>query len=105
MPHMPPAQEPVACAGEQGMPQPPQLCASVAKRVLLYSQPSPGRPSQLLKPGLQGPTPHIPPVQTPVAFAGEQTTPQPPQLLGSFGKLLLAYSQPSAYWPSQSLKP
>ena len=77
-------------------PQPPQLSTSVAE---FDSQPSAAVPLQLLKPVVQVPGWHWPALQTPMALAGAQVLPQPPQ----FAVLAaMSCSQPLLGMPSQS---
>lgn len=77
----------------------PQPEPHVAGEFRFTSQPFAGLPSQSEKPALQLAMPHVPAtVHMPVAFAGEQLTPQPPQLL----LVLSRTSQPSDTRPLQS---
>src|SRR5262249_40646756 len=62
-------------------------------------------PSRSTCPGAHMAMPHDPPVHLAVALGRLQTTPQPPQFMGSVPKPALAYSQPSPGIPSQSLNP
>src|SRR5262249_61873488 len=87
VPHCPPAQ-PAPLA--QAVPHLPQLLGSVSR---LLSQPSLALPLQSLKGWLQLAMPQALLVQTPVALAGAQWTPQPPQLSRL---VLVSGSQPSA---------
>jgi hypothetical protein len=68
----------------------------------LTSQPLEELPSQLAKPAAQAATVHDPPAQVPVALAGAQRTPQPPQLLRS---VAVTASQPVLRSASQLEKP
>jgi hypothetical protein len=93
----PAVQRPDPCAGAQMAPQLPQLLGSVGNPVLSYSQPLPAKPSQSLKPAAHVPIPQVPPVQLPVACAGEHASPQLPQFDAS---VFVFTSQPGM--PSQS---
>jgi hypothetical protein len=97
--HVPVAQlAPTAFDGLQAAPHAPQL--AVVRR--LVSQPFGALPSQLPKPALQAPKVQLPVVQlAPVAFAGAQPTPQPPQ----FVVVRRLASQPFGMFPSQLPKP
>jgi hypothetical protein len=81
------------------LPQAPQFDALV---LVLVSQPFDAFPSQLPKPALQLPTPQTPALHAPVAFAGAQSRPQPPQC---DALVLVLVSQPLAVLPSQLPKP
>lgn len=68
----------VPLAGLHGCPHAPQ-CANVV--FVLTSQPFPDALSQLPQPVVQLLTEHVPVAHVPVALAGEQATPQAPQLV------------------------
>jgi hypothetical protein len=84
----------IARASEHGSPQVPQ---SVIVRSEV-SQPVSIAPSQSPKPASHVPTSQAPVAQLSVAFASEQTTPQPPQSV----RLSVKTSQPVIGFPSQS---
>jgi hypothetical protein len=91
------AAEPQA-VGVAAVLQPPQLAGCV----MSVSQPFAGLPSQSAKPVLHDAMAQLEALQTAVAWAGVQATPQPPQL---FVSLVVLTSQPvEASW-SQSAKP
>jgi hypothetical protein len=77
IPHTPMAHAPVALAGAQPIPQPPQcvrlVCVSVSQPFIEFESQSP-------RPLLHIPTVHTPITHAPVAPAGAQFVPHPPQL-------------------------
>jgi hypothetical protein len=90
IPQTPAAQLPVALAGAQVRPHPPQCAALVA---VLVSQPSPRLALQSPKPGVQTP-PQAPPTHDADAFAGVgQRLPQAPQFAASVARFTHALLQ------------
>jgi hypothetical protein len=89
-PHAPAAHDPVAFAGAQPIPQPPQWARLVA---VSTSQPFAALVSQSRNDPAQLATPHAPAAHDPVALAGAQAIPQPPQWARV---ALVSTSQPSA---------
>jgi len=83
----------------QTVPQAPQLLESVC---VLISQPSVAEPLQLAKPVAHAAMLQVLAAQEPVALAGAQRRPQPPQLLMSVASV---DSQPSVAARLQSAKP
>jgi hypothetical protein len=94
---VPVVQVPVAWAGAQAAPHPPQFVFVFSDA----SHPLVTFPSQLPKNALHV-IPHAPKVQVAVPLTDEQTWPQLPQLLGL---VLVLISHPVASRPSQSEKP
>lgn len=91
--HVPVEQSATACAREQTSPHDAQL-VSVRSAV---SQPLAGLPSQSEKPGEHAAIRQVPVEQSPVALAGAQAIPQPPQLVS----VRVDVSQPFPLAPSQ----
>jgi hypothetical protein len=89
----------VGVAPEHAWPQAPQFVELVAT---LVSQPSAATPLQSAKPWEQATMRQVVMAQPDVALAKEHTSPQAPQLLGSFWRLA---SQPSIGFVLQSAKP
>ncbi len=96
---MPASQVPVAPAGAQGAPQPPQCSRLVARSA---SQPLAGSPSQSPKPGVQASITHRPDSQRARALSGAHREPQAPQ---SVRLICRSTSQPLTASPSQSPNP
>jgi hypothetical protein len=78
-----PMHEPLACAGAQTCPHPPQLFRSVAKFALRYSHPLANRPSQLLCPAAQPEMPQVLTAQKVVASCATQALVHAPHVSGS----------------------
>jgi hypothetical protein len=97
--HTPALQRAPAPSKRQTVTQAPQWSALVRVSV---SQPLPGSPSQLAKPGLQLPTPQTPAAQAPVALGGAQGVEHDPQRAAL---VRVSVSQPLAGLPSQSASP
>jgi len=91
--HCPLAQLSLAFASEHDVPQAPQFVSVVSD----VSQPFASIPSQFANPVLQKAIRHVLPVQSAVALARVQSTPQPPQLVSVERDV----SQPFGSMPSQ----
>lgn len=93
IPHVPPPHAPVALAGAQGTPHPPQSVSVLVER----SQPLGSNASQFAKPGLHDMIAQLCVAHVGVAFARLHETAHPPQ----FDSELSGVSQPFAVAPSQ----